>query len=186
MSPSSGRPTATASTVQAINVLAGVIVRFCRVVLIVSGIALTVVTTANVLARYAMASGGFSFAQELPMLIFPWFILSGIVLAAHAGGHMAVEWIYDKLGERWRIPAFCLANAISAAAFLCLGYQATIVAEIAGVERSPVLQLPNSIGYYALAVGSVLVSLVILSATARVFRLGWEYRTEVKAEEMPV
>ncbi len=186
MRPLSERRTAATRVVQVIELVAGVIVRLCRVVLIGSGVALTAVTTANVLARYAMASGGFSFAQELPMLIFPWFILAGIVLAAHAGGHMAVEWIYDKLGERWRTAGFCLANAISAAAFLCLGYQATIVAEIAGVERSPVLQLPNSIGYYALAIGSVLVSLVILSATARVFRLGWEYRTEVKAEEMPV
>ncbi|GAK72814.1 TRAP transporter small permease subunit [Agrobacterium rubi] len=157
-----------------------------RFVVIASGIALTVVMTANVLARYTLESGGFSFSQELPMLIFPWFIIAGIVLAAHAGGHMAVEWLYDKLDGTARLAAFVVSNVISVVAFLALAYQAVVVAEIAGSEHSPVLQLPNSIGYYALAIGAVLVSFVTVAATLRVLRLGWDYRVEIKAEEIPL
>ncbi len=162
------------------------IVLFSRFVIIASGIALTVVMTANVFARYLLESGGFSFAQELPMLMFPWFIIAGIVLAAHAGGHMAVEWLYDKLDGGARLGAFILANAISVVAFLVLAYQAVVVAEIAGFEHSPVLQLPNSIGYYALAIGAVLVAFVTVAATLRVLRFGWDQRIEIKAEEMPL
>jgi TRAP-type C4-dicarboxylate transport system permease small subunit len=169
-----------------VDLVSRVIVLFSRFVIIASGIALTAVMTANVFARYALASGGFSFAQELPMLMFPWFIVAGIVIAAHAGGHMAVEWLYDKLGGGARLGAFVLANAISIVSFLVLGYQAVVVAEIAGSEYSPVLQLPNSIGYYALAVGALLVSFVTFAATLRVLRFGWERRIEVKAEEMPL
>ncbi|MGR9271225.1 TRAP transporter small permease (plasmid) [Rhizobium leguminosarum] len=168
----------------AVDLVAGIIVAFARLVIIVSGIALTLVTTANVAVRYLSASGGLSFAQELPMLIFPWFIIAGIVLAAHAGGHMAVEWLYDKLAGQSRTMALIVANAISVAAFLVLAYQATVVAEIAGAERSPVLQLPNSIGYYALSIGAVLVSIVTVAATARVLRLGWDHRLELKPEEV--
>lgn len=173
---------------QAVDMLVHVIVKLSRFVIIASGIALTVVTTANVIVRYTSQSGGFSFAQELPMLIFPWFILAGIVLAAHMGGHMAVEWLYDKLErhERVRAAVFVLANMISVAAFLMLAYQAVIVAEIAALEHSPVLQLPNSVGYYALAIGSLLVSIVTIAATLRVLRFGWEHRMDVKAEEMPL
>ncbi|WP_049735806.1 TRAP transporter small permease [Rhizobium ecuadorense] len=167
-----------------VDAFADIIVVFSRLVIIVSGIALTIVTTANVAIRYVSASGGLSFAQELPMLIFPWFIIAGIVIAAHAGGHMAVEWLYDKLDGRARTTALIVANAISVAAFLVLAYQATVVAEIAGAEHSAVLQLPNSIGYYSLSIGAVLVSIVTIAATARVLRLGWEYRLEIKPEEI--
>ena len=111
------------------------------------------------------------------MLIFPWFILGGIVLAAHSGGHMAVEWIYDKLQGGARSIAFVIANTVSAGAFLVLGYQAYRVGEIAGIEHSPVLQLPNSLGYFALAIGSVLVAIVTLGVVLRMLRLGWKFRT---------
>jgi len=171
---------------QCVDTTSRVIVLFSRFVIIVSGIALTVVMTANVIARYMMESGGFSFAQELPMLMFPWFIIAGIVLAAHAGGHMAVEWLYEKLDGGLRTGAFVLANAISIVSFLVLAYQSTVVAEIAGIEHSPVLQLPNSIGYYALSIGALLVAFVTLSATLRVLRFGWDQRIEIKAEEMPL
>ncbi|HLP70372.1 MAG TPA: TRAP transporter small permease subunit [Rhizobium sp.] len=171
---------------RSIDILALLIAKFARFVVIASGIALTVVTTANVAARYALSSGGFSFAQELPMLIFPWFILSGIVLAAHMGGHMAVEWLYDKLTGSARLGAFALAGAISVVSFLILAYQAILVAEIASAESSPVLGIPNSVGYYALAIGALLVALVTVAATTRVFRLGWEHRIELKIEEAPL
>ncbi len=171
---------------QIVDIVERIIVRLSRFVVIASGIALTVVTTGNVIARYALSGGGFSFAQELPMLIFPWFILAGIVLAAHMGGHMAVEWLYERLGERLRYAAFVLASAVSAFTFLVLSYQAIVVAEIAGVERSPVLQLPNSVGYYSLALGAFLVAIVTSSVAVRVLRFGWDKRIQVGAEEMPL
>ncbi|MGK9287012.1 TRAP transporter small permease [Sinorhizobium meliloti] len=169
-----------------IDMVARVIVSFARFVVIASGIALTVVTTSNVVARYALSSGGFSFAQELPMLIFPWFVLAGIVLAAHRQGHMAVEWLYDKLAGRARYAAFALAAAVSTISFLTLAYEAVLVAEIAGIERSPVLQLPNSLGYYSLAAGALLVAMVTIAATLRVLRFGWEHRIELNAQELPL
>ncbi|MCA1406455.1 TRAP transporter small permease subunit [Ensifer sp. IC3342] len=171
---------------QLVDAIEKIIVRLARFVVIASGIALTLVTTSNVLARYTLSGGGFSFAQELPMLIFPWFILAGIVLAAHMGGHMAVEWLYERLGERLRYAAFVLASAMSAFAFLVLSYQAIVVAEIAGVEHSPVLQLPNSVGYYSLAIGAFLVAIVTISVAVRVLRFGWGQRTQAGAEEMPL
>jgi TRAP-type C4-dicarboxylate transport system permease small subunit len=167
-----------------IELTAQAIVWFARQVVIFSGIALMVFMTANVFARYMLTGGGFSFAQELPVLIFPWFILGGIVLAAHSGGHMSVEWIYGKLQDGARTTAFVVANAVSAGAFLVLGYQAYRVGEIAGIEHSPVLQLPNSVGYFALAIGSVLVAIVTLGVVLRVLRLGWDSRTNTESGEV--
>ncbi|PDT80554.1 TRAP transporter small permease subunit [Sinorhizobium sp. BJ1] len=172
------------SLLNSVELTARAIVWFARQVVICSGIALMVFMTANVIARYLLTGGGFSFAQELPVLIFPWFILAGIVLAAHSGGHMAVEWIYDKLKGGERSIAFVVANLLSAGAFVVLGYQAYLVGEIAGVERSPVLQLPNSIGYFALSIGSVLVAIITLNVVLRVLRLGWDSRTNAESGEV--
>ncbi|MCA1371109.1 TRAP transporter small permease subunit [Bradyrhizobium sp. BRP14] len=172
------------SFLNSVEMTARAIVWFARQVVIFSGIALMVFMTANVAARYMLAGGGFSFAQELPVLIFPWFILGGIVLAAHSGGHMAVEWLYGKLQGGARSTAFVIANLVSAAASLVLGYQAYLVGEIAGIEHSPVLQLPNSVGYFALSIGSVLVAIVTLAVVLRVLRLGWDYRTSTESGEV--
>lgn len=159
---------------------------FCRLVVIASGIVLTAVMTANVVARYALASGGFRFAQELPTLLFPFFIVAGITLAAQGGLHMAVEWLYDRLKARGKAVLFVFSHLCVIASFLTLAWQASVVARIAGVEHSPILGLPNSIGYYVVSAGALLVALVTATATFRVARLGWDARPQTSAEELPL
>ena len=70
----------------------------CRVALLVTGTAMLVILFANVVARYALHSGGFAFAQELPERLFPWFIAAWVALAAQHGGHMSVEWLLERSG----------------------------------------------------------------------------------------
>lgn len=159
---------------------------FCRLVVIGSGVALTSVMTANVLARYALSSGGFRWAQELPTLLFPFFIVAGIALAAQGGLHMAVEWLYDRFAARGKAMLFVFSHLCVIASFLVLAWQARVVAAIAGVEHSPILGLPNSIGYHVVSVGAVLVAVVTATATFRVARLGWDARPQTSAEELPL
>lgn len=158
----------------------------CRVVIVATGTTLAAVMTANVVARYALTSGGFRFAQELPTLLFPWFIVAGIALAAQGGAHMAVEWLYDKVNEPGKVRVFLFSHLCAAGSFIVLAYQATVVAAIAGAEHSPILGLPNSIGYYALAIGAALVAFVTLVAALRVALLGWSARPQTNTEEMPL
>lgn len=158
----------------------------CRVVVVVSGSVLTAVMTANVVARYVLRSGGFRWAQELPTLLFPWLIVAGIALAAQGGAHMSVEWLYDRLAPRGKARLFVFVQLCAALSFLVLGYQAVVVAEIAGAEHSPILGLPNSIGYYALAFGAVLVALVLSIAASRVARSGWSSRPSTDSKELPL
>ena len=86
----------------AANGIDRLITRLCRFVVLVTGIALTVILTGNVVARYLLASGGIDAAEEIPERLFPWFIVAGIALAAQAGGHMSVDWVLDRLGPRGR------------------------------------------------------------------------------------
>jgi TRAP-type transport system small permease protein len=64
------------------------------------------VLTANVIARYVLATGGFDWAEEVPEQVFPWFIMAGVALAVQHGGHIAVEWLSDDSAAT-EIASFC-------------------------------------------------------------------------------
>lgn len=151
-----------------------VIAAVCRFVVLVTGIALTTVLTTSVLARYVFATGGFRAAQELPERIFPWFIVAGIVLAAQAGGHMAVEWLPGKLGPQGRRSLLLGGNAIVVVAYAVLLREALRLADVASAERSPILGLSGSHGYWAMAAGFGLVALVTIASSIRIAVLGPE------------
>ena len=167
----------------AANGLDRLITRLCRFVVLVTGIALTAILTGNVAARYVFASGGIDAAQELPERLFPWFIVAGIALAAQAGGHMSVDWLLDRLGPRGRRCLLLLANAIVIASYLILCQQSLVVAEIAKLERSPVLNLPNSHGYWAIALGCLLLVLATACTSVRLALTGPETRFSLQYEE---
>jgi TRAP-type C4-dicarboxylate transport system permease small subunit len=164
------------TALSAANRLDRVITRVCRFVVLVTGIAMTVILTGNVIARYVFASGGIDTAQELPERLFPWFIVVGIALAAQAGGHMSVDWLLNRLGSTGRRWLLLVANAIVIVSYLVLCQQSLVLAEIAKVERSPVLNLPNSHGYWAVALGCLLLALATACSTVRLALTGPETR----------
>ena len=162
-----------------------VVALICRLALLVTGTALLVILSANVVARYALHSGGFSFAQELPERLFPWFIAAGVALAAQHGGHMSVEWLLERSGHHAQRLLIVGGNLLVILAYLVLCRQALFVAGIAAAERSPVLGLPGSHGYWAIAAACILLVLATASITVRVWLLGPEALPKPNPEEMP-
>ncbi|NPV04582.1 MAG: TRAP transporter small permease [Syntrophaceae bacterium] len=159
------------------------ITRLCRFIVLVTGIALTVLLTGNVVARYVLASGGIDAAQELPELLFPWFIVAGIALAAQAGGHLGVDWLYDRLGPRGRVWLLHLVNAVVIASYLTLCWQSLLLAENTWVQVSPVLKIPTSQGYLAVALGCLLLALAAACSSVRVALIGPERRFTLTYKE---
>ena len=159
------------------------ITRLCRFIVLVTGIALTVILTGNVVARYVLASGGIDAAQELPELLFPWFIVAGIALAAQAGGHLGVDWLYDRLGPRGRVWLLHLVNAIVVVSYLILCWQSLLLAENTWVQVSPVLKIPTSQGYLAVALGCLLLALAAACSSVRVALIGPERRFTLTYKE---
>lgn len=139
----------------------------CRGIVLVTGLALLALLFGNVVARYTMG-GGFSFAQELPERIFPFFIMAGVALAAQHGGHMAVEMLPELLGRRVEQVVRIIAQSIVIIGHAVMVYVTIDVANISWIDMSPVLNMPASYSYYALAGGS---AAVIVATTALVIRL---------------
>lgn len=148
--------------------------RFCEVVLILVGTALLAMLAANVGARYALDTGGFRFAQELPERLFPVFIMAGVVLGVQKGGHMAVETILLMLGRQGARLMLLVGHAIVIGSYLLLSRDILMLADMLWIDRSPVMGIPASYGYYTLAVGLALVILVTATQALRVAIMGPE------------
>jgi TRAP-type transport system small permease protein len=157
----------------------------CQGVLLVTGIALMGVLTANVIARYVLATGGFDWAEEVPEQLFPWFIMAGVALAVQHGGHIAVEWLMGKLDRGGKRIVLLIGHAVVVFAYLYLCWQALVVADIVSIERSPALGLPKTYGYWAIAAGSALLALSTLTVAIRIALIGPEAMPQPSPEEMP-
>ena len=157
----------------------------CEGVLLLTGTALMGALTANVIARYVLATGGFDWAEEVPQQLFPWFIMAGVVLALQRGGHIAVEWLMGKLGRGGKQSVLLAGHALVVLAYAWLCWQALVVADIVAIERSPALGLPGSTGYWAIAAGCALIAAGTATTALRVALLGPEAMPQPSPERMP-
>ncbi len=133
----------------------------CRFVLYVALAVTFLILSANVGLRYAMGSS-LAWASELPELLFPWIIMSGVVLAAQHGSHIAVVILTQKLGaaRRWVLAGGAF---VVAAMYLGLSVAAWPLFEISADEYSPIMQVPGSVTVGCLMLGFVLLAVVTLT-----------------------
>ena len=181
--PTPGQP--KSAVLKAADIIDRGIALLCQVVLLLTGVALMGVLTANVIARYVLATGGFDWAEEVPEQLFPWFIMAGVALAVQHGGHIAVEWLLGRLDRAATRAVLLAGHALVIGAYLLLGWLALGVAEIVAVERSPALGLPKSYGYWAIAAGCVLLALSTLTVAIRIAVVGPEAMPRPSPEELP-
>jgi TRAP-type C4-dicarboxylate transport system permease small subunit len=158
----------------------------CQGVLLVAGTVLMGTLTANVVARYVLATGGFDWAEEVPEQLFPWFIMAGVALAVQGGGHIAVEWLLGKLGREGRRWLLVAGHALVVVAYLAMAWQALVVADIVSIELSPALRLPKTYGYWAIAAGCLLLGVSTITVGIRIALLGPEAMPQPKPEDQPV
>ena len=153
--------------------------------LLVTGFVLMAVLSANVVARYVLATGGFDWAEEVPQQVFPWFIMAGVALAVQSGGHIAVEWLLGKLGRGGKRLVLLAGHALVAVTYIVLCRETLVVADIVAIERSPALGLPGSYGYWAIAAGCALLALGTITMAVRIALIGPEALPQPSPEEMP-
>lgn len=140
----------------------------CRVVLYITLTVVFLILGINVGLRYA-AGSSLSWASELPELLFPWMIMSGVVLAAQHGSHIAVVILTQKLGV-WRRWVLAAGSLVVASLYAGLAYTAWPVFEIAGDERTPIMQVPGSVSVGCLLLGFSLLAVVTLCRLPEVWR----------------
>lgn len=152
--------------VSAAHTIENVIGAGCRAILLVTGLALLVILTLIAVLRY---SNGVSIdsGSELSALIFPVFVMAGIVEAARLGAHVATQLLLNALNDTWRLRLVVLIHSVTATVYLYLSWYAYRNAVIAHDELSTILQVPGSVGYGCLATGLALVGVCSLTAIVR-------------------
>ncbi|WP_368934465.1 TRAP transporter small permease [Alcaligenes faecalis] len=140
------------------------IYRVCSALLLVTMLVLLVGLSLNVVLRYLLQGGGLGWVSEMPSYLFPWMIAAGIVMAAQQGAHIAIDILSQNLGHRARCALALSVNALIVVAYLVLFDVIVDMMEIVAFERSPLLDLPLSWAYAALAfaaLGTAICSLLI-------------------------
>ena len=113
---------------------------------------------AEVVVRY-ITNQGMGWPTEMPNLLFPWLVMSGIVLAAQYGKHIAVEAIYGLLGRNVNRALMMLLQLLVIATFLYLAWVGLFVIEITGSEVFPVTGVSAKWAYMSIIAGFVALGL---------------------------
>jgi TRAP-type C4-dicarboxylate transport system permease small subunit len=121
----------------------------------------------EVIVRY-LTNRGLGWTTELPELLFPWLVMSGVVLAAQRGQHIAVTAILGFLNRTATRVLLVLLQVLIGATFFYFTYLAHNLLEVVGEELYPVTQISQYWGYLAMVVGSAAVG---VTAVTTIWRL---------------
>lgn len=135
----------------------------CKVVLWITVSVIFFILTANTLLRYSTGSS-LQWASEVPELMFPWLVMSGIVLAAAKGAHITTTFLVGALPPIWQRRVAVAAWLLVAGLYGYLVKATYMLLEIVHDEKSPILQVPGSVTYGCVMVGMALLCVLALQS----------------------
>lgn len=151
------------------NALERAIVVICSLVLWLTMVVIFLILTANTLLRY-ISGTSLQWANEVPELLFPWLVMSGVVLAAEKGAHIATVFLVESVGAEAKRRIFIVAWIAVAILYAVLVRATWSMLEIVHDERTPILQIPTSVTYGCVLAGMVMLSLLALQSALRAWR----------------
>jgi len=121
---------------------------------------------AEVVVRY-ITNQGMGWPTEMPNLLFPWLVMSGIVLAAQLGKHIAVETIKSFLSKNVNRVVMMVLQLLVIATFFYLAWVGLFVIEITGSERYPVTGISAKWAYMSVIVGFAALGMTCITTFFR-------------------
>ncbi|EWY38632.1 hypothetical protein N825_12535 [Skermanella stibiiresistens SB22] len=134
----------------------------CKAILCVTCAAMFAILLANVFLRYLFGTS-LEWASELPELLFPWFVMSGVVLATSHNAHIYIGFITDRATGAARLALAFLRAGLIIVTYAVLAWVALDLLPIVADERTPVLGVPGSVTYFVLLLGFLLIGFKELS-----------------------
>lgn len=135
----------------------------CRVLLWITTVVIFFILVANTVLRYATGSS-LQWANELPELLFPWLVMSGVVLAAAHGAHITTTFLMEALSAAARRWIAVFTWLVVALLYGTLARATWQMLEIVHDEKSPILQVPGSATYGCVMGGLAMLGLLALQA----------------------
>ena len=151
------------------NVLERVIATVCQALLWLSTSVIFVILVANTILRYATGAS-LQWANEVPELLFPWLVMSGVVLAAQHGAHITTSFLVEKLPVAARQGCAVFGWLLVCALYATLARATWLMLEIVHDEKSPILQIPGSVTYTCVMAGMAMLAVLALVSAWRAWR----------------
>ena len=146
------------------NLIERTISVMCQVLLWISTVVIFAILVGNTILRYATGAS-LQWANEVPELLFPWLVMSGVVLAAQYGAHITTSFLIDKMSGAVRRLWGVLGWIVVCVLYGTLTLATWRMLEIVHDEKSPILQIPGSVTYSCVMVGMALLAvLAVMSA----------------------
>ena len=129
-----------------------------KIIAVITLVVMFLSLMAEVIVRY-VTNQGMGWPTEIPNLLFPWLMMSGIVLAAQYGKHIAVETIRAFLGKNLNRVLLMSLQVVTICTFFYLAQVGLFVIEITGSEVYPVTKVSAKWAYLSIIVGFVALGL---------------------------
>ncbi len=149
-----------------INVIDQTIEVSSKIIAVIALVVMFVSLMAEVVVRY-VTNRGMGWPTEIPSLLFPWLMMSGIVLAAQYGKHIAVETIRAFLSRSVNRVLMMALQLLIIFTFFYLAQVGLFVIEITGSEVYPVTKISAKWAYLSIIVGFVALGLTGLTTFLR-------------------
>ena len=141
-----------------INIVDLTIEGVSKIIAVITLVVMFLSLMAEVIVRY-VTNQGMGWPTEIPNLLFPWLMMSGIVLAAQYGKHIAVETIRAFLGKNLNRVLLMSLQVVIICTFFYLAQVGLFVIEITGSEVYPVTKVSAKWAYLSIIVGFVALGL---------------------------
>jgi TRAP-type transport system small permease protein len=128
------------------------ITKICQFILWTTTSIIFFILCTNTALRFA-GQGGMDWASEVPELLFPWLVMSGVVMAAVHGSHITTSFLRDRLQpehQRWLAIVVWVVVSVLYATLCVATYK---MLDIVKDEKSPVLGVPGSVTYSCVLLG---------------------------------
>jgi TRAP-type C4-dicarboxylate transport system permease small subunit len=151
-----------------VNVFERIITVICQALLWFSTALIFAILAVNTILRYATGSS-LQWANEVPELLFPWLVMSGVVMAAQRGAHITTSFLVDKLSPSVRRGFGIAVGLIVCGLYGTLAWATWRMLDIVHDEKSPILQVPGSVTYACVMAGMAMLAILALTAACRAF-----------------
>lgn len=152
----------------------------CYALLWISTTVIFLILVVNTTLRYATGSS-LQWSNEVPELLFPWLVMSGVVLAALRGAHITTQFLMDKLPGAVQQRLAMGGWLMVAALYGTLAWATSRMLDIVHDEKSPILKIPGSVTYSCVLVGMALLAILAVLSAWR----AWRHRPAQAGTDVP-
>lgn len=128
------------------------IVKICSAVLWLTTGVIFVILCLKTMLRYATGND-IEWGNEVPETLFPWLVMSGVVLAAAHGSHITTTFLRDRFKPRQQRQLALVVWAVVAMLYATLTVATAQMLPLVHAEKSPILHIPGSVTFGCVMLG---------------------------------